>query len=204
MGLSFGFRPSFRAKAFDIRGAVTPGPPSSACWLPFPTAAAGVFGACGLGTDVAEVTAGGDMGCTMAAVACGCMGTTIGAGTMTGAGTTMGSRLMSADMAVSTGADACACGTGALCMLLVCDPRGMELLGGNPLSGLDTTSSAVGTHVCEGVRSSGRLWAKKHTGRLHLFPSLHSWLRYLDGCSQHSKTPCAYGHASPRMQKPCL
>ncbi len=30
-----------------------------------------------------------------------------------------------------------------------------------------------------------------------------TWVRYREGCSHASKTPCAYGQRSPRMQKPC-
>ena len=46
----------------------------------------------------------------------------------------------------------------------------------------DPTSMSGATNGLEGgTRSSSMVCAKKHTLRLHLGPSLHSWLRYLCG-----------------------
>mmetsp|Transcript_17056 Transcript_17056/g.40683 ORF Transcript_17056/g.40683 Transcript_17056/m.40683 type:complete len:249 (+) Transcript_17056:995-1741(+) len=53
-----------------------------------------------------------------------------------------------------------------------------------------------------GVRISLSLWAKKHTRRLQSVPSVHICVRYRDGWSQHSNTPCAKWQESPRLQNP--
>ena len=56
--------------------------------------------------------------------------------------------------------------------------------------------ASVGTRSCD-------VWcAKKHARRSHAAPSLHNCVRYLDGCSQHSKTPCAYSQTSPCGHEP--
>lgn len=44
--------------------------------------------------------------------------------------------------------------------------------------------------------------AKKHTFLLQFLPSLQASVLYLEGCSQHSNTPWAYSHASPRLHPP--
>ncbi len=48
-----------------------------------------------------------------------------------------------------------------------------------------------------GMRSCACECAKKHTRRAQRSPSMHSCVRYLDGCRLRSYTPCAYGHWFP-------
>lgn len=56
---------------------------------------------------------------------------------------------------------------------------------------VDAASSSPPT-----LRSCSGPCAKKHTLRVHDPASLHSFVLYLAGCSQHSNTPCALVHAS--------
>lgn len=51
-------------------------------------------------------------------------------------------------------------------------------------------------------RSSSDVCAKKQTRLAQFVPSLQSRVRYCAGWSQHSKTPWAYSHKSPRLQAP--
>lgn len=58
-----------------------------------------------------------------------------------------------------------------------------------------TASSML--QMCVGPRSWKGECAKKQTWRLQWLPSVHSCVRYLEGCRLRSYTPCAYGHCTP-------
>lgn len=91
-----------------------------------------------------------------------------------------------------------------------CNVRGGTLPTMQEVKGLWPAQRVLhGIHTwrpCKGVawKNSCMLWTLKHMPSTAVVQhdGSRTWVRYREGCSQHSKTPCAKGHESPRLHEP--